>query len=50
MLDPIGKWRSIAEQVSTEINSEKLMALVDELCRELDQEHQSAISLSQTQT
>jgi hypothetical protein len=45
MLDPNGKWRGIAEQVSTEMNSEKLTALVDELCRELDQENQAATSL-----
>ena len=45
MLDPNGKWRGIAEQVSTEMNSEKLMALVEELCREIDQENRAAANL-----
>jgi hypothetical protein len=38
------EWRGIAEQASTEMDSEKLAVLVDELCRELDQQHQSAIA------
>jgi hypothetical protein len=46
MLDPNGKWRGIAERVSIEMNSEKLMTLVEELCREIDQENQAAMSLS----
>jgi|HubBroStandDraft_4_1064222.scaffolds.fasta_scaffold00040_19 hypothetical protein len=46
MLDPNGKWRGIAERVRTEMNSEKLTALVEELCRELDQENQTAIAFS----
>ena len=45
MLDPNGKWRGIAERASTETNSEKLMALVEELRREIDQENQAAMSL-----
>jgi hypothetical protein len=46
MLDPNGKWRGIAERASIEMNSEKLMALAEELCREIDQEDETAIALS----
>jgi hypothetical protein len=47
MLDQNGKWRGIAERASTEMNSEKLMALVEELCREIDhEENQATMALS----
>ena len=46
MLNPNGKWRGIAERVSTEMNPTKLLALVEELCREIDQENRAAIALS----
>ena len=45
MLDPNGKWHGMAERASTEMNSEKLMALAEELCREMDEEDQASASL-----
>jgi hypothetical protein len=35
-----GKWRVIAERLAGEMNSEKLAALVDELCLAMDREEQ----------
>jgi hypothetical protein len=35
-----GAWRRIAAQVSTEMNPTKLSALVEQLCRAIDQENQ----------
>jgi hypothetical protein len=32
----VGAWREIAERASKETDSRKLMALIDELCREMD--------------
>jgi hypothetical protein len=37
-----GAWRRIAAQVSTEMDSIKLSALVEQLCRAIDQENQPA--------
>ena len=33
------EWRSIAEQVSKEMDSAKLTILIDRLCRALDEHH-----------
>ncbi len=37
------EWRSIAEQVSKEMDSAKLTILVDRLCRALDEHHKSPL-------
>jgi hypothetical protein len=37
-----GAWRSIAAQASTEMDPIKLSALVEQLCRAMDQENQPA--------
>ena len=35
------QWRTIAEQVSKEMDSAKLTILVDRLCRALDEHHKA---------
>jgi len=40
-----GAWRGIAEQASTEMDPEKLAALVERLCREMDLEHHATAAL-----
>ena len=37
------QWRTIAEQVSKEMDSAKLTILVDRLCRALDEHHKSPL-------
>ena len=39
-------WRGTAEQASTETDSKKLMALVEQLCREMDRAGRPARTLS----
>jgi hypothetical protein len=41
-----GKWRVLAERLAVEMNSEKLTALVDELCLAMDREEQVVASNS----
>jgi hypothetical protein len=40
---PDQQWRTIAEQVSKEMDSARLTILVDRLCRALDEHHKAPL-------